>query len=56
MLQSLCSQSRCDYRCERKSPKVKLLFGEVDILMRLLIVISASSATVKRSLLAAYAT
>lgn len=57
MLQSLCSQSECPIAnvttfanfFRRKSSEVKSLFGQVDILLRLLLVVPASSATAERS-------
>jgi len=57
MLQSLCSQSVCPVGnltafanlFKRKPSEVKSLFGQVDILLRLLLVVPASSATAERS-------
>jgi len=57
MLQSLCSQSVCPVAnvtafanlFKRKPSEVKSLFGQVDILLRLLLVVPASSATAERS-------
>jgi hAT family C-terminal dimerisation region len=57
MLQRLCSQSKSPIAnvtsfanfFRRKPSEVKSLFGQVDVLLRLLLVVPASSATAERS-------